>query len=258
MQAWAFVERYLLVVRRYFGWEMVFLVYTCVNTLTIAFIGVASGDPRRVLFLAIGAVLWSFLALIFQEVSDVITWERWEGTLEYTFMAPMKRITHLFGMCLGAVIYGIVRTLVVLGIASMMLHISLRGANVGAAVAVLVISSLSFIGLGLLVGVLPLLCQEKGSQATHIFQAGILLVSGIYYDVSVLPHWMQDISVLTPATYTLSAMRAAVLEGAPITRLLPQLAMLLVMGAVLIPAGLLVFGAGERWALRHGLLSRNG
>ena len=25
--------------------------------------------------------------------------ERWEGTIEYTFMAPVSRLTHMFGIC---------------------------------------------------------------------------------------------------------------------------------------------------------------
>src|SRR4051794_7457500 len=73
----AFVERFVNAVRRYLGWEIVFLVYTCVNCLTIALIGVESHDPRRVLYLVIGAVLWGFLSVIFQEVSECIAWERW-------------------------------------------------------------------------------------------------------------------------------------------------------------------------------------
>ncbi len=254
----AFVERYVHAVKRYFGWELVFLVYNCVNALTIALIGVESNDPQKVMFLVVGAVVWGFLSIIFQEVSDCIAWERWEGTLEYTFMAPIKRLTHVLGMCLGAMVYGTVRTLVILGVVSVFLHLSLAKANLGAALLVLAVSSLSLMGLGLLVAVLPLMSHEKGVQATHIVQACMLLVSGVYYDVSVLPRWVQPISTVVPATYTLRAMRAAILQGASVSDLLPTLGMLLVMGAVLIPMGLAVFQMGERYARRTGLLSRNG
>ncbi len=256
--AMAFVERYVNLVRRYFGWELVFLVYACVNTVTIALIGVATGNPRTVLYLVVGAVLWGFLSIIFQEVSDSIAWERWEGTLEYTFMAPVHRITHLSGVCLGAVLYGTARTLVVLAVVAMFMSVSLQGANWGAAAVVLLVSSLSFIGLGLLVAVLPLLSHEKGAQASHIVQACLLLVSGIYYDVSVLPGWLQPLSLVSPATYTLRAMRAAVLDGVGLGTLVPELVLLTVMGIILIPLGLMAFQCGERWARRSGLLSRNG
>jgi ABC-2 type transport system permease protein len=48
------------------------------------------------------------------------------------------------------------------------------------------------------------------------------------------------------------------LVGAPLSAVLPELGILLLMGVVLIPAGLLVFGAAERWTKRTGKLKRTG
>jgi ABC-2 type transport system permease protein len=95
-------------------------------------------------------------------------------------------------------------------------------------------------------------------QTTHIAQALMLLVSGVYYDVSVLPAWVQPLSAITPSTYILRAMRAALMDGASVRDLLPTLGLLLAMGVVLLPLGLRVFTWGEEWARRSGLLSRNG
>lgn len=84
---YAFVERNFNLVRRYLNWEIVFLFYSIINALTIGFIGVTTG-PEEVLFLTIGALLWGFLSVLFHEVGESVSWERWEGTIEYTFMAP--------------------------------------------------------------------------------------------------------------------------------------------------------------------------
>jgi len=131
--------------------------------------------------------------------------------------------------------------------------------NLLGALAVLMISSVSFIGLGFMAAVLPLLSPEGGAQATHILQGFILLVSGgVYYEVSVLPRWLRPISVISPATYTLRGVRAALLEGAPLGELLPCLAILAVTGVILIPAGLPVFGLGENYAMKAGKLKRSG
>ncbi|HEY4003508.1 MAG TPA: ABC transporter permease, partial [Candidatus Xenobia bacterium] len=146
----AFVQRYVHAVRRYMGWELVFLAYNCVNALTIALIGVETHDPRRVLFLVIGAVLWGFLAIIFHEVAECIAWERWEGTLEYTFMAPIHRMTHVVGMCMSAVVYGIVRTVIVMVVVVSFLHLPWHQADIGSAMVVLCVSSLPLMGLGVL------------------------------------------------------------------------------------------------------------
>jgi ABC-2 type transport system permease protein len=240
------------------GWEIVFLTYTVVNVLSIAFIGVAMGDPQKVLYLVVGAVLWGFLSLLFHDISESIAWERWEGTIEYTLMAPITRLTHLLGSSISTIIYGLLRTIIILLIVAQFMDLSLKNANLVTAGVILAVSSLSFIGLGFLGAVLPLISPEKGPQATHILQSLILLISGVYYEIEVLPSWLQPFSKLSPATYTLKAMRAALLEGASLQELWQPLLLLAGMGLILLPLGFLGFQVGERYARRTGRLSRNG
>lgn len=260
----AFVERQFSLCRRYLGWEIVFLFYTIVNTLTIALIAVgmqARGHPVEdgyIFYLVIGALMWGFLGIIFREVSDSVSWERWEGTIEQTFMAPIQRFTHLGGICTYAVLYGLLRTVLVLAAVVAIFELTMPKANYAGALLVLAAASLSFVGLGLMAAVLPLLSPEKGVQATHILEGLLLLVSGIYYPVSALPTWLQPYSELSPATFALQGVRMALLEGASLGELLPLVLRLLVMAVVLIPLGLSVFGLGERYAKQAGLLKRNG
>jgi ABC-2 type transport system permease protein len=84
------------------------------------------------------------------------------------------------------------------------------------------------------------------------------LVSGVYYDVSVLPAWLRPFSVVSPATYTLRAMRAAVLDGVGLAALGDELLILVVSGVVLIPLGFACFVLGERWAKKTGKLKIEG
>ena len=253
-----FVKRQMTLSKRYFGWEVVFLCYTMVNTLTIGLIGAASGNPDRILFLIIGSVLWGFLSVIFHEVAETIAWERWEGTIEYTFMAPIHRFTHMIAVCASAIVYGTIRTIIVLIMVAFFFELDLGQANLFSAGIVLMASSLSFMGLGIMAATLPILSPEKGPQATHIFQALILLVSGVYYDVSVLPSTLQKLSVLSPATYTLRSMRAAILDGASCSMLVSDITVLIITGLILIPLGLHVFSVAEHYAMRVGLLKRQG
>lgn len=260
----AFVERQFSLCRRYLGWEVVFLFYTIVNTLTIAFIAVGMQeqghevDPSYIFYLVIGALMWGFLGIIFREVSDSVSWERWEGTIEQTFMAPIQRLTHLGGICTFAVLYGLLRTVLVLFAVTLIFGMTMPKANYLSALLVLGVASLSFVGLGLMAAVLPLLSPEKGVQATHIMEGLLLLVSGIYYPITALPDWLQHFSGFSPATYALIGVRKALLEGAGIGDLLPLLLRLLLMAAVMIPLGLGVFHLAETHAKRAGLLKRNG
>ena len=104
--------------------------------------------------------------------------------------------------------------------------------------------------------VLPLISPEKGTQLGFIAQGLMLVVSGVYYPVSVLPEWMQWIAKISPATYALRGIRAAILEGT--SAQWADIWPLLVIGAVSVPLGLFTFRTGERYAKRHGKLKRSG
>lgn len=258
--SYAFLERNLHLCRRYLGWEIVFLVYTIVNTFAFGLIGKMMGGntDENVLYLVIGALMWSFLSALFTEVAQTISWERWEGTLEYTFMAPVHRLTHLIGVCVFAIIYGLVRSILVMIAAVLFFELNLSGANLFGAILVIAASCFPFIGIGLAAAVLPLLSPEKGAQTTQIIQGIILLVSGVYYGVDKLPLWIQPLSYASPATYTLLGVRWALLDGTPTSELMPFIWWLLISGIILIPIGFHIFMCGERYAKRHGKLKRSG
>jgi ABC-2 type transport system permease protein len=253
----AFVERNFALIKRYIGWELVFLTYNIVNALAIGLIGMRMGK-EMVLYLIVGAMVWGFLSILFHEISESIAWERWEGTIEYTFMAPISRFTHLIGNCLHAVSYGVVRSTLILVLVVLFFGISIRSANLPALIIILIVSGMSFVGLGLIAAVLPLLSTEKGAYATHIFEAVLLLISGVYYEIEVLPVWIRPLSYISPATYTLKAMRAALLHNAGLGDLLGTILLLFVVGIVLIPLGIIIFRQAEFYAKKKGKLKRSG
>jgi ABC-2 type transport system permease protein len=257
--SYAFVERNWNLTKRYWGWEIAFLIYSAAASMSIMFIGKAQGDNSElILFLAIGTLVWSYLNSVFMNMAEMIAWERWEGTIEYTMMAPISRLTHMFGQSIFAIVYGIVRSALLLGVLALFFDIDLAGANLFGALLVIIVGSLSFIGFGIIGAVLPLLFPEKGEQMTFIISSILLLVSGVYYPIEVLPGWMQPMSYISPATYVLEAMRAAILDGEGTVALLPDLLPMLVIGAVTIPLGMYVFGYFERYAKRTGRLKRSG
>jgi ABC-2 type transport system permease protein len=265
-QLMAFVFRDFSLTKRYFGWVVVFTFYAMVNSATIALIGVAAKDEQLTLTLIVGVLLWSFLSVLFNEIASSVAYERWEGTLEYTFMAPVSRLIHLFGVSLFAAIYSIIRLAIVIGGLAVFIKLDLSRANLLSILIVLLVSSFAFIGLGLMAAVLPVFSPERGAEATNIFQGCLLLVSGVYYPVEILPGWLQPLAKLSPATYSLSACRKLMgigsgqtqLVGAPISEVAPELLTLTLMGVVMVPAGLWVFGHVERWAKKTGKLKRTG
>jgi ABC-2 type transport system permease protein len=173
-------------------------------------------------------------------------------------MAPITRLTHLTGHTAFAVVYSMFHTAVILSITALFFDIDLSKANLIGGTIVLLVGSISFIGFGVIAAILPLLFPEKGSQMTHVIISLLLLVSGVYYPVSVLPGWLQVFAQYSPATYVLEGTRAALLNGAPTLALWQYIAPLIGMGAVMVPIGLWLFRLAERYAKRAGKLKRNG
>ena len=265
--AWAFFERQINLWKRYWGWELVWLVYGVVNTLAITFIaeqvgqdGIVGRDEvnRLVMFLLIGTLVWAYLSAVLDDVSLVVAWERWEGTIEHTLMAPVPRVIHLVGMSVFGVAHAILRTILIFAMAAPFFHIDVASADWIAAFSVLAVGSVSVIGLAILAGILPLLYPERGPQMSFMVQAAVLLVSGVYYSVDVLPAWLRSVSYLSPATYMLDGIRGALLDGQGVGEMVRILVILLIFGAFFIPFSVFAFSLAERWAKMTGRLKRQG
>ena len=260
------VERNWYLVKRYAWWELAFFVWTVANTLTIVFIaeGVETAGGKvnvnqLTAVLLIGAVVWAYLGIIFAIMTETVAWERWEGTIEYTFMAPLSRATHLFGMGAFAIVYGLVRATLLFVAVAAIVGLSLPGANYARRVPP---------ARGR-VGLVPRHRDHDRGPAADLAgegQPARLRRPGRSCSSSrasttpcrVLPEWMQWLSTISPATYALRGMRHAILDGADVSELWPDLWPLLVIGAIAVPLGLEIFRRGELYAKRHGKLKRSG
>ncbi len=267
LQSYAFLARNWHLTKRYWAWDVVWLLYSLTSGLAVVFI--ASGSEEITgssninvsfftLYLIIGTLVWRYLSNIFTFISEVIAWERWEGTIEYTLMAPVRRWVHLVGQTAYTFIYSLLTTLFIGGVMALFFEIDLSQANIWGALLVLLAGSLSLIAIGIIASILPLLYPERGAQMIHVIQASFLLISGVYYPITVLPQWMQTLATISPVTYVLDGVRAAILENVPTVELWQYMIPLLISGAILLPVGVWIFRQAEDYAKRNGKLKRVG
>ncbi len=266
-QSYAFVARNFNLVKRYWGWEVVWLAYSIANSLSVTFIGAGAAEITGesqidtnflITYLLVGTLVWRFLASIFNNISEMIAWERWEGTIEYTFMAPVRRFNQMIGQTIFAIVYSLLFTVIIGVVVAAFFDLNFADADFAAAAVILLVGSLSFVGIGVVASILPLLYPERGAQMTNIVQAFFLLVSGIYYPVSVLPGWLQVLAKISPATYVLEGMRAALLPDTATADPLSYVWPLLIMGLIMLPLGITLFQRAEKHTKRTGKLKRNG
>src|SRR6266568_5988924 len=114
------IERNIYLVKRYIWWDV----------------------AKVTTILLVGAVIWAYLGIIFEILTETVAWERWEGTIEYTFMAPLSRPIHLFGMGAFAIVYGVVRAVLLFGVVAVFFSLQLSHADFPAALLVLIVASI--------------------------------------------------------------------------------------------------------------------
>lgn len=170
--SYAFVERNFNLIKRYWSWELVWLIYSTADSMAVSFIGLGMqqigggqniNTGYMVLYLLIGTLVWRYLSQIFYWITDLINIERWEGTIEYTLMAPIHRIVHMAGQTIFGIVYSLLFTGVILGVTTLVFKIDLSSSNLFGALLVMIAGSLSFIGIGVMASVLPLLFPERGA-----------------------------------------------------------------------------------------------
>ena len=258
------VERNVYLTRRYIWWDFAFFLWTVANTLTIVFIakGIeASGGSIDVeettTALLIGAVVWAYLGIIFEFITETVAWERWEGTIEYTFMAPLSRAMHLGGSGVFAVLYGLVRASLLFVVGGAVLRPLAAGRELRRGAR----DPADRVGL-----VLRDRDDDRRAAADLAGEGGAARVRRAGPAARRLRRLLPRLGAAgvdavgrrrsRPATYALRGIRGSILGGQGL--LWANVWPLLVIGVVSIPLGLWVFSRGEIYAKRHGKLKRSG
>lgn len=251
----AFLYRNYYATKRRLGWFFATTFYHIVSGSAVIFIGKAANDEALVQTLFIGTIVWTYLSTIFDEISGSISLEKWESTVEYTFAAPVTRASHLLSISLYSTLLAGVRTLLLMSACIIFFDINITFHQSCMVIFILFISTLSCIGIGLMAAILPLISIESGPQATYIVQGILLIFSGVYYKVDILPNWAQTVSKMSPITYTLDACRKVLENNNGIQF---ELYMIGIISIITIPLSLYVFSIAEHYTKVVGKLKRNG
>lgn len=134
------------------------------------------------------------------------------------------------------------------------LNVHLGQVNYLAAFLILLLTIIAFSSLGIIAASF-IMVLKRGDPITWAFSAFSTLLGGVYYPIDILPGWMQVIARFIPITYSLEAMRKALLTSATLTQLLPEIFVLGVFSVILLPFSLMIFNYAVRRAKIDGSLT---
>jgi ABC-2 type transport system permease protein len=123
------------------------------------------------------------------------------------------------------------------------------------AVVILVVMMAAYFAFGVAAAALVLMFRTAGPFVSVVLM-GTGLLGGVYYSTAAIPSWLQNLSVLVPATYALRAVRDLMLNGAPFGDVARDFWVLSVYTAVLLAASAVTFVLALRYARAAGTLSQ--
>ena len=201
-----------------------------------------------------GLLLWEVVVRGNLSLSIAFLEEMWSRNLGHLFVSPIRS----WEMATGIIIAALLRTLLGLIPVSLMAwaffgySIYTLGLPLVAFFAILQIFSWS-IGLAM-----SGLVMRVGQSAESFAWAAVFIlmpVSGVYYPIGILPHWLQVIAHGLPTSYVFEGMRAIMAER---TVHWDLLAFALVLSAVYLVVGFQIFQWFFRSSRRAGTLLGQG
>lgn len=205
-------------------------------------------------FVIIGIALGGYFSTGLTSFASALRQAQMTGTLEAMVMTPTPVSWLIVGSAAWSYVYTTFRVLVYLLVGALFLGLDLSQANFGAALLVLLLSIVSFASIGILAASV-IMVVKRGDPITAVFGNVSNLIGGVFYPVAILPGWLQVFAYLLPITYSLRAMRGALLVGAGWQELAPDILALSLFCLVLGPAALLVFRFAVNRARLEGTLS---
>ena len=180
-----------------------------------------------------GSSIWS---LVFAIVT-----QRKQKLLKRLIATPMSRLEYLLSFVLFRLMFLGVEVAFLLGFGTLAFGVPIRG-SLWTVLLVAFVGAASFGSIGLLVSSRAKTI-EAASGITNLIMMPMWITSGIFFAASNFPAAVQPVVQALPLTALVNALRMVMLQGATLTAVLPQLALLLAYLVVSLALALRLF----RW-----------
>lgn len=205
-------------------------------------------------FLLLGTIVIMLVTVALSVVPNALAGGIASGTLEALLATPTSTPVLLTGLSAFPLLLSMLRAAVLL-VSGVLLGMHIVGSALPLAVLVLLVIVVAHVAIGLVSGAMVLMFRTAGPLSRLVLVASTLL-GGVYYPTHVIPSWLRVVSDLLPLSYGLRALRMILLEGAPFTSVTADLSILIEGTAILVAAGVALFGLALRHARLQGTLAQ--
>ena len=206
-------------------------------------------------YVVIGVTLSNVLRAAIMTAASNARTDQVAGTLEILATQPISPIALALGWSALPVMEAILEGVVMI-IVAIPLGFSGFTPDWVSVLLVLTVSIALFLAFGFL-GAAFVLAIQQGTGVMGLIVGAMSLAGGTLFPTSVLPSSLHFLTVISPLTYTLKAMRGAVLEGQSPAHLLGgSLGVVLIYAAIVMPLSTIVLKRAFGFARSRGSLAR--
>jgi ABC-2 type transport system permease protein len=166
-----------------------------------------------------------------------VTRETERGTMESLLATPAQPIEVMIGKLAPYVIVGLMQTVVILTMASLLFQVPMEGGWLALGLGVLLFITGS-LALGFFISTLAR-TQLQAMQMSFFYMLPSILLSGFMFPFKGMPEWAQAIGTAIPVTHFLRIVRGALLKGLGLAEVWPSLAALGVFVCLVTAAAML-------------------
>jgi ABC-2 type transport system permease protein len=203
-------------------------------------------------FVVVGLFIFAVLTSTFA-CAAVLRQELVAGTFERLATSAFGPVASTFSVMAFPILMSLVHGTVVVAVATVSFGLPLEWSTAPLAVPVAVLGALAFMPFGVFIAAAVLVAKQAMS-AGNFLVAGISIIAGLYFPVTLLPGWIEWTSYVQPFTPAVDLMRH-LLVGTPLSD--PAWVALLKLAgfaAVLLPGAAIVLTAALRVARRRGTI----
>lgn len=163
-------------------------------------------------FIAPGVLAQSVLFVaIFYGIA--VVWERDVGLLTRLLSTPSPRPSIIVGKALAAGVRGVFQAIMIVGLALVLgINLRLDFLDVAGVFVVVVLFAMCFSSLSMLLASF-LKTRDRMMGIGQAITMPLFFASNAIYPLSLMPPWLQAISVWNPLSYVVDALRAMLLTG---------------------------------------------
>ena len=203
-------------------------------------------------FVVVGLALVSVMYSCFL-IPEYVRQELVAGTFDRLLLSPFGAVRGVIAMSVFPLILSFALAVFTIAIGCVVFGLHLHWSTVPLAIPTIGLALLAFLPFGLLFAALTLVIKQ-GNVGTSWLIALMALTGGVYFPISVLPSWMEQISRLQPFTPATGVLRHLLVKSPEAGALGPAFLRLAVFAAVLLPLSILILAKAIRLGQRRATI----